>query len=256
VLPLSPGPSPPRTFADLILPDPAAFCNIASTSPPSYPLFTAATCSWQVMFTHIKQPQRLWSCWGPKNLGDYLSIKMLWQAWDEGSFVDRVGRQPPLRLIEKQWGHQEDQRTGKGRLQAWRPHKDNTVVSSFACRLPLLIVVLATSHRLAGSGQTSTSLSGTLKLQWPMAKWLLRRFKILNQCVSISQCPFQPCTSHFSQSDRKRGPLQQLPQAHWHHPYNLCLPHLLYKFLLMNTANTSIIITNSLYVLMPIHYSV
>ncbi|KAF8480487.1 hypothetical protein DFH94DRAFT_631092 [Russula ochroleuca] len=126
VLPLSPGPLPPRTFADLIIPDPIAFCDIMSTSPPSYPPFTAMNCLWQVMFTHIRQPQHLWSCWGPKNLGDYPSIEMLWQAWDEGSFVSEVGHQPPLRLVEKQWGHQEDQRTGKGQLQVWRPHKDNT----------------------------------------------------------------------------------------------------------------------------------
>jgi hypothetical protein len=130
VLPLSPGPLPPRTFADLIIPDPIAFCDIMSTSPPSYPPFTAMNCLWQVMFTHIRQPQHLWSCWGPKNLGDYPSIEMLWQAWDEGSFVSEVGHQPPLRLVEKQWGHQEDQRTGKGQLQVWRPHKDNTVMFS------------------------------------------------------------------------------------------------------------------------------
>jgi hypothetical protein len=128
VLPLSPGPSPPRTAFDLVLPPPEAFC-LPNVTQPQYPAFAASNSNWQAIFGLIQQPAFLWQCWGPGSLSDYPNIKTLWQAWDEGEVVCGVGRRPPLRSVEKEWGAKVDQRTNKGRLQSWRPHRDAAVRS-------------------------------------------------------------------------------------------------------------------------------
>ncbi|KAH9171726.1 hypothetical protein EDB89DRAFT_1969777 [Lactarius sanguifluus] len=118
VLPLSP---PLRTPFDLILPPPAAFCAAETPAPALFPSFDTACCTWPAMFKMISRPDLLWDCWGPRSLGAYPDTKSLWEAWDEGTSVEGVGRAPPLRLVESEWGRHEDQRTGKGKLPAWRP---------------------------------------------------------------------------------------------------------------------------------------
>ena len=75
----------------------------------------------------ILQPTLLWDCWSPKALGAYPDVKSLWTVWQEGALVEGVGRAPPLQLVEAEWGHHKDKRTGKGRLPAWRPRKDEKV---------------------------------------------------------------------------------------------------------------------------------
>jgi hypothetical protein len=124
VLPLSP---PLRTPFDLILPPPAAFCASSTPAPALFPSFDTAHCTWQAIFKLISRPDLLWECWGPRSLGAYPDIKSLWEAWDEGASVKGVGRAPPLRLVESEWGRHEDQRTGKGKLPAWRPRKNANV---------------------------------------------------------------------------------------------------------------------------------
>jgi hypothetical protein len=128
VLPLSPGLSPPRTAFDLVLPPPEAFC-LLNVTQPQYPAFAASNSNWQAIFGLIWQPAFLWQCWGPGSLSDYPNIKTLWQAWDEGEVVCGVGRRPPLRSVEKEWGAKVDQRTNKGWLQSWWPHRDAAVRS-------------------------------------------------------------------------------------------------------------------------------
>jgi hypothetical protein len=126
VLPLSP--SPVRTSFDLILPPPAAFHHPSpSMTYSSFPTFDTAHCTWQAIFKMILQPTLLWDCWSPKALGAYPDVKSLWAVWQEGAFIEGVGRAPPLQLVEAEWGRHEDKRTGKGRLPAWRPRKDEKV---------------------------------------------------------------------------------------------------------------------------------
>ncbi|OBZ66313.1 hypothetical protein A0H81_13774 [Grifola frondosa] len=114
ILPLSPGPSPPRTFSDLILPPPVAFCMPSSLASPEYPTFTARNCSWGSIFGMIHQPSFLWECWGPGNLGDYNTVQELWRAWEEGAFIEGIGRKPPLRLVDMQWGTRRARRQRRG----------------------------------------------------------------------------------------------------------------------------------------------
>jgi hypothetical protein len=132
ILPLSPPPI--RTSFDLILPPPAAFhhqSNPSTTYSPPFPTFNTAHCTWQAIFKMILQPALLWDCWSPKALGAYLDVKSLWTVWQEGALIEGVGRAPPLQLVEAEWGHHKDKRTGKGRLPAWRPRKDEKVSKAY-----------------------------------------------------------------------------------------------------------------------------
>ena len=133
VLPLSPPPI--RTSFDLILPPPAAFyhpSHPSTTCTPPFPTFDTAHCTWQAIFKMILQPTLLWDCWGPKALGAYPDVKSLWTVWQEGALVEGIGRAPPLQLVEAEWGHHKDKRTGKGRLPAWRPRKDEKVSTAIS----------------------------------------------------------------------------------------------------------------------------
>ena len=137
VLPLSPPPI--RTSFDLILPPPAAFhhpSHPSTTFSPPFPTFDTAHCTWQAIFKMILQPSLLWDCWSPKAIGAYPDVKSLWVVWQEGALIEGVGRAPPLQLVEAEWGHHKDKRTGKGRLPAWRPRKDEKVST---------VIVLCTS---------------------------------------------------------------------------------------------------------------
>jgi hypothetical protein len=130
VLQLSPGPSPPYTAFDMnhmILPEPAAFCDPMNMSIDQYPTFTSRNCNCTSIFAMIKRPALLWKPWRPESLGNYLNVKLLWQAWDEGTLIEGVGRKPPLRLVDKEWGSQKHQQTSKGRLPSWRPHQNASV---------------------------------------------------------------------------------------------------------------------------------
>ena len=127
VLPLSPGPTPLRTNADLILPASVAFTDLKDSSVPRYPTFTARSCNWTSVLSMVRQPQHLWTCWGPGSLGEYDTIEALWEAWDVGRTVPGVGQKPPLRLIEEEWGEKKKTATQKGRQQVWRPKGNNTV---------------------------------------------------------------------------------------------------------------------------------
>ncbi|KAH8997106.1 hypothetical protein EDB86DRAFT_3153509, partial [Lactarius hatsudake] len=72
----------------------------------------------------IKQPALLWKVWQPESLGSYLNVRLLWQAWDEGTLIEGVGRKPPLRLVDEEWGLQKHWQTSKGRLPSWQPHQN------------------------------------------------------------------------------------------------------------------------------------
>lgn len=136
ILPLSSGPSAPRTNLDLILPPAAAFAQPRDTSNHAqFPLFTLANCNWKSVLSMIKQPAEIWPTWCPKSLGSYSSLQEIWDAWDTGTTVDGVGHKPPLRLIELEWGDRKNERTGKGRQQTWRP-KHNQKVSAPCCLPP------------------------------------------------------------------------------------------------------------------------
>jgi hypothetical protein len=63
VLQLSPGPSPPYTAFDMILPEPAAFCDPMNMAIDQYPTFTSRNCNWTSIFAMIKWPALLWKPW-------------------------------------------------------------------------------------------------------------------------------------------------------------------------------------------------
>lgn len=117
ILPLSVS----RTQYDLILPPPGAF------QASVYPSFAAADCTWNSVFAHIVDPSLLWTVYAPDSLGNYPDIKSLWQAWDEGSYVENVGRKPALRLLDARWGSLKNMKTNKGKFPSWRPRNDNNV---------------------------------------------------------------------------------------------------------------------------------
>ncbi|KAH9049989.1 hypothetical protein EDB84DRAFT_1585396 [Lactarius hengduanensis] len=92
-----------------------------------YPAFTSRNCNWTSVFAMIKQPALLWKAWRPESLGSYPNVRLLWQAWDEGTLIEGVGRKPPLRLVDEEWGSQKHWQTSKGRLPSWRPHQNASV---------------------------------------------------------------------------------------------------------------------------------
>jgi hypothetical protein len=130
----------------MILPEPAAFCDAMSMSVSQYPAFTSRNCSWTSLFAMVKQPSLLWKSWRPESLGNYQNIKLLWQAWDEGTLIEGVGRKPPLRLVDKEWGSQKHQQTSKGRLPSWRPHQ-NVSVSTFIQQIDFSLNSLAQARQ-------------------------------------------------------------------------------------------------------------
>jgi hypothetical protein len=126
VLRLSPGPSAPPTPFDIILPPAAAFVS-DQTAETAYPSFSASSCGWQALFSLVIHPDFLWDCWGPGNLGEFSDVSSLWKCWDEGTVIEGVGRKPPLRMVETEWGSRKDKRSNKGHHAAWRPRQNTTV---------------------------------------------------------------------------------------------------------------------------------
>ncbi|EKM59817.1 uncharacterized protein PHACADRAFT_55780, partial [Phanerochaete carnosa HHB-10118-sp] len=118
VLPLAPGPDPPSTNADLILPQPTAFQDPRSHIPAGYPQFTSQTSNWPTVLRLITQPMEVWECWAPMTLGTYKSVHEIWHAWDHGAAVESVGSAPPLRLLT--------------RYQVWRPSSAQVRASAFS----------------------------------------------------------------------------------------------------------------------------
>ncbi|KIK32232.1 hypothetical protein CY34DRAFT_111044 [Suillus luteus UH-Slu-Lm8-n1] len=86
-------PPTPQTGCDLIILSAEAFCDPITTSIPQFPQFTARSCSWSFIFEIVKQLSLLWTCWHPRSLGGYQTIKQLWAAWHEGTIIDSVRRQ-------------------------------------------------------------------------------------------------------------------------------------------------------------------
>lgn len=126
VLRLSPGPLAPPTPFDIVLPPAAAFAS-DQTAETAYPSFSASSCGWQALFSLIIRPDFLWDCWGPGNLGEFSDVSSLWKCWDEGAVIEGVGRKPPLRMVETEWGSRKDKRSNKGHHAAWRPRQNTTV---------------------------------------------------------------------------------------------------------------------------------
>lgn len=125
VLRLSPGPLAPPTPFDIILPPAAAFAS-DQTTVTAYPGFSASSCGWQALFSVVVHPDFLWDCWGPGNLGEFPDVGSLWKCWDEGTAIEGVGRKPPLRMVETEWGSRKDKRSNKGHHAAWRPRQNTT----------------------------------------------------------------------------------------------------------------------------------
>ncbi len=126
VLPLTPSAAhsqPVRTPHDLVLPPAAAF----SMSAQTYPVFTTVDCTWQYILDRVINPSALWSSYAPGSLGNYPDIKSIWQTWDEGAYIENVGRKPAVRLIDARWGNLESQETHKRKYSSWRPRNDTKV---------------------------------------------------------------------------------------------------------------------------------
>lgn len=169
VLPLtaaSPNEPAIRTHHDPILPPPTAF------SDASFPKFTSRDCTWQYILEKVVNPMSLWETYAPQSLGFYSDIKMLWQWWDEGGFVEGVGRLPALRLIEARWGTLKNQATNKGKFPMWRP-RNNALVSKASILLIVDHSDCLTFQRRGKCGQTFISSSNKLKAFNPQAVALM-----------------------------------------------------------------------------------
>ena len=137
ILPLTPSAAhgqPVRTPHDLVLPPATAF----SMSAPMYPVFTTVDCTWQYILNRVVNLSALWSSYAPGSLGDYPDIKSIWQMWDEGTYIENVGRKPAVRLIDERWGNLESQETHKRKYSSWRPRND-TKVSAYLISILILI---------------------------------------------------------------------------------------------------------------------
>ena len=84
-------------------------------------------CTWQYILDRVMNPSALWSSYAPGSLGDYPDIKSIWQAWDEGAYIENVGRKPAVRLIDARRGNLESQETHKRKYSSWRPRNDTKV---------------------------------------------------------------------------------------------------------------------------------
>ncbi|KAF8258786.1 hypothetical protein EI94DRAFT_1512082, partial [Lactarius quietus] len=108
----------------------------------AYPPFHTHNCIWNSVLSLVQQPLLLWPGYAPKNLGDYPDIKSLWQAWEEGMFVEGVGCTPPLRLIDEKWGSCPGQRT------RWRPQRDQLVKPNG--QNSIFFITRISAHKAAG----------------------------------------------------------------------------------------------------------
>ncbi|THU86651.1 hypothetical protein K435DRAFT_782772 [Dendrothele bispora CBS 962.96] len=125
VLPLAPG---VRTAHDMVLPDASAFYDSSLKQDIyQYPPFTleSGAFTWQSMFKLVKRPVVLWNVYKPRNLGEYGTVKALWDVWDSGATIEGIGRCPPLRFIDESWGSRKD-KNGTGKFPLWRPKNDTT----------------------------------------------------------------------------------------------------------------------------------
>lgn len=180
---LLPGPSPPYTPFNMILPEPVACCDQMDMTVDQYPTFTSCNCNWTSIFAIIKQPALLWRVWWPESLGNYQNIKHLWQAWDEGAFVERVGHRPPLQLVDKEWGLQKHQLMLKGHLPSWQPHQKASVS---VCTQQAVCTCSDPLPRCDRHGHSSSSSSNMLNKPLPMATWLLSCFKASSWSIAAS----------------------------------------------------------------------
>ncbi|THU91259.1 hypothetical protein K435DRAFT_801412 [Dendrothele bispora CBS 962.96] len=117
-----------RTAHDMVLPDASAFYDSSLKQDIyQYPPFTleSGAFTWQSMFKLVKRPVVLWNVYKPKNIGEYGTVKALWDVWDSGATIEAIGRCPPLRFIDESWGSRKD-KNGTGKFPLWRPKNDTT----------------------------------------------------------------------------------------------------------------------------------
>jgi hypothetical protein len=164
-----------RSPHDLILPPRTAFSSY------NYPCFTFKTCTWQFIFENVSEPSALWISYAPESLGNYLDIKSLWQAWDEGTYVLKIGRKPALRLIDGRWGNIKNQ-NNHGRLPSWRPRNDEKV---FYFYNSICIQNLNEFHRLENCGLIFTFSSSGSRRLFTAGRALMRQLQHLIICEKV-----------------------------------------------------------------------
>ena len=104
-----------------IIPPALAFCGpLTLESNAVFPNFPRDSCNWPELMKLIQQPRLVWRCWEFKDLGQWSSLAELWEAWDEGAAIPGIGRCPPIRLVEREWGEGVHADRGTRREQQWR----------------------------------------------------------------------------------------------------------------------------------------
>jgi hypothetical protein len=125
---VAPNPSTIHPLNDLILPPSSAFGS-PSSSISTYPSFLHNS-SWSTILSLVQNPRLLWDIYAPKNLGEYICVKEIWDTWDAGLVVQNVGQMPPLKDVEERFGKITDPKTGRTCFPRWRARLDLTVSTS------------------------------------------------------------------------------------------------------------------------------
>ena len=84
---------------------PLTFKGTPASQIPAINLFLGQrSVSWTRIFAKIRNPDGLWTFWGPKTVGAYLEVQDLWEMWTEGEIsVDAQGlrwKKPPVRDVQ------------------------------------------------------------------------------------------------------------------------------------------------------------
>ncbi|KJA18036.1 hypothetical protein HYPSUDRAFT_117238, partial [Hypholoma sublateritium FD-334 SS-4] len=122
---------------------------------------------WQHILEKVVHPVAMWEVYAPRNLGEYNDTGDLWQAWDEGSFIEGVGRLPALRLIEARWGTLKNKETNKGKYAQWRPPKDDRarkIWANFSFFIQRIEELVATGSSSVQAVNQIEALRGTRSL--------------------------------------------------------------------------------------------
>ncbi|GAA6024096.1 hypothetical protein JCM11491_005992 [Sporobolomyces phaffii] len=96
----------PSSSPALILPHDLAAFSTALSDPPRFPSCPSPV-TFPAIFDVVKQPQFLWTTYGPKNASEYLNVFEMLQHWEEG-IVEPTKAGPgllaPISLLEQRFG--------------------------------------------------------------------------------------------------------------------------------------------------------
>ncbi|KIM75214.1 hypothetical protein PILCRDRAFT_49321, partial [Piloderma croceum F 1598] len=101
--PASPNSPRPQTQIDLCLPPVRAFHKPGDPNMCWPPILGQGSLQWPAVFSVIHQPALLWDCWKPSKTLDQMTVRGVWECYNDGEPVfdvngNQTGIKPPLRL--------------------------------------------------------------------------------------------------------------------------------------------------------------